>query len=83
MLKLELFSSSDCCLCDDALKIIESLSSEKKLRVDKVDIYQNKSLLIKYRVSIPVVKHADSDSEIRWPFDLEQFSNWLKSLPSQ
>lgn len=77
-----LYSSKACCLCDDALALIEQIKAERAVTVSKVDIYQDKALLIKYRTRIPVLKEEggaeESESrELGWPFNLETLREWL------
>lgn len=48
--------------------------------VEKKDIYTDKALLIKYKFTIPVLKHSDSEKEIGWPFNAEELADWLSEL---
>jgi len=80
MKHLILYSSKDCCLCDDALHLLEQIKLEFPLAVDKIDIYQDKALLIKYRVRIPVLKDENTESELGWPFTLGSLRHWLSSF---
>lgn len=77
-----LYSSKECCLCDDAMALIEQIKAERAVTVSKVDIYQDKALLIKYRTRIPVLKEEggtekSESRELGWPFSLETLREWL------
>lgn len=80
MKSLTLYSSPECCLCDDALEIIREVAIDKAITAAKVNIFEDKQLLVKYRFTIPVVKDPESNREISWPFDKDQFINWVDSL---
>jgi len=80
MKELVLFSSKACCLCDEAMSLIERSALKQSLSIKKVDIYTDKQLLIRYRTTIPVVRDVQSESEIGWPFDIDSFDSWLRSL---
>lgn len=80
MKELILFSSKECCLCDDAIDLMARSACQKRFTVKKVDIYTDKQLLVKYRTKIPVVKDSSAQAELGWPFDQSRFENWFKSL---
>ena len=80
MMHLKLYSSKACCLCDDAMDLIQGLAPRYDIRVKKIDIYLDKSLLIKYKTSIPVLSHESSNKELAWPFNREVLEDWLLSL---
>lgn len=75
-----LYSSKECCLCDDAMGILNEFGAGKRFHVEKVDIYKDKSLLIKYRVRIPVLKDEENGRELGWPFTLSSLSDWIAEL---
>ncbi len=77
-----LYSSEDCCLCDQAMVVLAECKQDLYFDVKKVDIYRDKSLLVKYKFSIPVVKDASSSSELAWPFTAIKFKQWLAELES-
>lgn len=69
MLQVTLFSSPDCCLCDDALDLLIRVARDRALDIAKRNIYEDKGLMIKYRHSIPVVKIGSDGLELNWPFN--------------
>lgn len=81
MKNLVLYSSKDCCLCDDAMSLLQPCLEGGHCTVDKKDIYQDKGLLIKYRYSIPVLQHLDSGAELSWPFNADDLQRWLAEQP--
>ncbi|PHJ43184.1 thiol-disulfide isomerase [Vibrio sp. PID17_43] len=46
-------------------------------QTDVVDIAFDDALFSRYGVTIPVLKYQDS--ELNWPFDLEQLTHWLEN----
>ena len=50
-----IYSKKGCCLCDDAKKIIEDVSTRYPLRLDNVDITDNEEKLKMYGNEVPVV----------------------------
>lgn len=77
MNKLILYSSPECCLCDEALALVKDLCAAHDIAIKKVNIFEDKSLLIKYRYSIPVVEYEATSQTLAWPFDLGKFEQWL------
>jgi len=77
VLNLLLYSSKDCCLCDDAAQLIAPYVDARVCALDKQDIYRDKGLLIKYRYTIPVLKELQTGKELAWPFDATELRNWL------
>lgn len=43
--------------------------------VQVIDIALDDALFSRYGVTIPVLKY--NDSELNWPFDLEELKDWL------
>lgn len=43
--------------------------------VQVIDIALDDTLFSRYGVTIPVLKY--NDSELNWPFDLEELKDWL------
>ncbi len=80
MRQLVLYSSQDCCLCEQALFILRDAQADWNISIKKVDIFKDKGLLIKYRSSIPAVEDLDSGELIYWPFDQVILESWLKTL---
>lgn len=80
-MKITLFTGPNCCLCDDAMAIITEYQSQlidkKSLNCEKVNIRSKSELYHLYALRIPVVLRQDSQSELGWPFTLEQFKAFV------
>ena len=56
MTKLTLYSKRDCCLCDDALDVIERMRAEgDAFEVEVIDIGGDAELTARYGERVPVV----------------------------
>jgi glutaredoxin len=55
-LKVVVYSKQNCCLCDQAKKILLELQKEIPFHFEEIDIYQDDHLLEKYQLMIPVVE---------------------------
>ena len=75
-MKITLFSGPQCCLCEQAIELINALERDDlKLSVqnvrDSVDLYHL------YGARIPVVKREDNKLELAWPFTLQGLALFL------
>lgn len=70
---LILFSTDGCHLCEQAAALLAQCGCH----FQAVDIAYNDELFHRYGVTIPVVQYGES--EIDWPFTLEQLQIWLKT----
>ncbi len=62
---VELYGTSGCHLCDQAKDILRLAD----IAYTPVDVADSDALLEKYGMRIPVLRRADSDAELGWPFD--------------
>jgi hypothetical protein len=53
--KVTFYTKPDCCLCDDALGVIERVRTDFGFRLEKVDVSASVDLLARYGKRIPVV----------------------------
>lgn len=60
-------------MCEQALEMLLSV----KVTPQIVDIVHDESLFLRYGVTIPVL--SIHDSELNWPFEIEQLQHWLKN----
>jgi len=72
-----LYSTLGCHLCEEAEKI---LSLKPGLSYTLVDIAESESLMERYGISIPVLRHFSSETELAWPFDSTIFLAWLENI---
>ncbi len=74
-MKLTLYSTQDCHLCEQAANLINQVT--EKLDLEYVDIAGSVELVEKYGIRIPVVKN-ETGKELGWPFDLEILENFIR-----
>ncbi len=55
MITIEIMTKKDCCLCDDAKKIIEQVIAEMPAKLKMTDIESDPELFERYKEKIPVV----------------------------
>ncbi|EHK9546987.1 TPA: glutaredoxin family protein [Vibrio alginolyticus] len=70
---LILYSTEGCHLCEMAFALVDQVGLAEQ--TDIIDIAFDDVLFSRYGVTIPVLKYQDS--ELSWPFDLEQLIHWL------
>lgn len=76
MLKLILFSGSECALCDIAKTMLMAATNQSPVDLTVIDVKAQREYFHQYGARIPVLKRQDNNSELAWPFefaDLEQF----------
>ncbi|MDN3697755.1 MULTISPECIES: glutaredoxin family protein [Vibrio] len=72
---LTLYSTEGCHLCEMAFELLQSLNLTDQVEV--VDIAFDDELFSRYGVTIPVLKYQNS--EINWPFGLQELQDWLNN----
>ncbi|KIP65411.1 MULTISPECIES: glutaredoxin family protein [Vibrio] len=70
-----LYSTEGCHLCEMAHDLMGQAGLAEHTNI--VDIALDDELFSRYGVTIPVLKYQNS--ELNWPFDLEQLKNWLEN----
>ena len=55
MITIEVMTKKDCCLCDDAKKIIEQVIADFPAKLKMTDIESDPALFGRYKEKIPVV----------------------------
>ena len=55
-IKLQLYTKSDCPLCDEAKESLESLAAQFQIQIEEIDIAANLGLFTKYKELIPVLE---------------------------
>lgn len=82
-----LFTTVGCHLCEQALGLLYQFRESHigagrgeaaDLTIEEVEISESNALMDLYDIKIPVVKRSCSDSELAWPFDLEQLTRFLE-----
>ncbi|CAA0299277.1 thiol-disulfide isomerase [Alteromonas marina] len=75
-MKIIFYTGPQCSLCDLADVELQQTSKFSSLEIAKVNIRTSTELYHLYGARIPVLKRADNEKEIGWPFtaaDLEEF----------
>ena len=75
-MKIIFYTGPQCSLCDLADVELQQTSMFSSLVIEKVNIRTSTELYHLYGARIPVLKRADNEKEIGWPFsaaDLEEF----------
>lgn len=78
MKTLILYGTLGCHLCEQALWLITPLVGDEYKLVE-VDISDSDELIERYGIRIPVVAIQGHVAEIGWPFDNEDFVDFLQS----
>jgi glutaredoxin len=71
MRTVTLYTKADCCLCDEALEVIERARRERRFEFVKVDISTESRLMERYGERIPVVL-VDGVEEFEYRVDLDR-----------
>jgi hypothetical protein len=84
MMRLVLFGTSGCHLCEQAALIIDAYLSGKSDQpvINPIDIAEQAQWQEKYAIRIPVLYHPETQNELGWPFDqtnVEEFINGLSN----
>ncbi len=66
-MRLILFGTSGCHLCEQAEDIVNACVPDG---VETVDIAEQEQWQERYAVRIPVLYHPETKQELGWPFDL-------------
>jgi len=74
MSQMILYYTEHCHLCDEAEALLHSAGYGECYT--KVEIENKPELLKLYEIHIPVLKHADSDKELFWPFGLQELTTF-------
>jgi glutaredoxin len=77
MKTLILFSTLGCHLCEQALELVTPIITDC-YQIDEVDISESEALMEKYGIRIPVITRQDTGAEIGWPFDRQQFVEFIR-----
>lgn len=78
---VNVFSGDNCCLCDDAVALLEQLQNsdnfKKTFTIEKVNIRESTQLYHLYAVRIPVVQVKGTTPELGWPFGIDELREFL------
>jgi hypothetical protein len=78
MQKVTFYTKLNCSLCDKAYHMLMELVYDVPLEIDVIDITQAHSEVeAKYAERIPVIATPDADTELEWPFSLDEVRAYL------
>lgn len=77
MLKLTLFSGSECCLCDLAKALLDDVENEIDYKLTTIDVKAQREYFHQYGARIPVLHRPDNGQELGWPFNKSQLIEFL------
>jgi hypothetical protein len=73
-MRLMLFGTSGCHLCEQAEIIIKECVPDS---VETVDIAEQEQWQEQYAVRIPVLYHPETEQELGWPFDQVEVEDFM------
>ena len=77
-MKVELYTTLGCHLCDEALAMVKFLqASEKSLTLAEIEIADSEELMAEYGIRIPVITAEKSEGELGWPFTIKELTQFL------
>ncbi len=80
MTGLTLYHTSGCHLCEEAVALTQACMAAKGMKLDCLDleeISEDADLLERYGLLIPVLRIADTEQELNWPFGLPEIQHFL------
>ena len=75
-IKLYLFSTAYCHLCDQAQQLLVNLEVESFTIIEIID---DAELLSLYGLRIPVLQRNDTKAELNWPFNADDIVIFLRN----
>jgi hypothetical protein len=69
MIKLHLYSTSHCHLCEQAEELLKNIAKLHNIDWLNIEIADDAQLLESYEIKIPVLKRLDNNTELSWPFN--------------
>jgi glutaredoxin len=81
MIKLTLYTKSDCCLCDEALEALERVRAERPFELESVDIEGDAELMSRYAERIPVV-HVSGIPTFEYRIDENELRQIVSAVPT-
>ena len=79
MQKVIFYTKLNCHLCDQAYQMLMDVVYDHPLEIDVVDItHAHNKLEAEYGHRIPVIASANADTELGWPFTLNDVRAYLE-----
>ena len=81
MIRLLLFGTSGCHLCEQAEQIInDCLPNNLKLKIETIDIAEHEQWQDQFAIRIPVLYHPETKKHLDWPFDQWQVNQFINEI---
>ena len=81
MIRLLLFGTSGCHLCEQAKQIInDCFPNNVDVTIETIDIAEQEQWQEQYAIRIPVLYHPKSKNELGWPFDQTHVKEFINEL---
>jgi len=78
-LKIRLYSTLGCHLCDEAVSIVQLLQGQGlDILLEQIEISDSESLIKRYGIKVPVIAREDNE-EIDWPFSVNELYDFLNT----
>lgn len=81
-MRVYLYSTAGCHLCDLAKAILWPLLVKHQFRLVEVEIADDDDLIARYGIRIPVLGSPLSERELNWPFTVNDIDLFLGELAS-
>ena len=81
-MKVYLYSTAGCHLCDLAKAVIWPLLVKHDFRLIEVDVSEQDELVNRYGVRIPVLGSSLIGRELDWPFSVKDIDDFFTELES-
>ena len=78
-MKVSLFTTLGCHLCEDAVSILLELVDELNIELVEVEIADSDELVEKYGIRIPVILKEGASEDLGWPFDSDGARRYLSA----
>jgi hypothetical protein len=79
-MKLCLYSTSACHLCEQAESLLQGMAENIMLSWDTIDIVDDDQLMQRYGLKIPVLHKPEGEVDLCWPFTELDILHWLAQL---
>lgn len=79
-LDLILYGTYGCHLCDQARETAMPAVAAGRISLQDIDIFGDAALEARYGIRIPVLRHAGTQQELNWPFDLGDLDTFISRL---
>ncbi|MRX28444.1 glutaredoxin family protein [Kangiella sp. HZ709] len=81
MQKIIFYTTFGCHLCETVEQMFSQFFHEKNnqinFEIEIFDIIDDEKIMFKYKQKIPVIKNNFDGNILIWPFDYQEFKNWL------